>query len=48
MQTEVWLTIDEVCSLSGEIKETVRRNVSACNMSQNTKEGVNIKFIIFY
>ena len=23
--SEVWLTVDEVCSLSGEIRETVRR-----------------------
>ena len=46
MQTEVWLTIDEVCSLSGEIKETVRRKCKRLQyVSKYERRG---KYKIYY
>ena len=46
MQTEVWLTVDEVCNLSGEIRETVRRKCKKeIYESRFIKQG---KFKIYY
>ena len=46
MQTETWLTVDEVCSLSGEVRETVRRKCKRNEyISKFTKQG---KFKIYY
>ncbi|MEE3349822.1 MAG: transposase domain-containing protein [Candidatus Gastranaerophilaceae bacterium] len=46
MQTEVWLTVDEVCNLSGEIRETVRRKCKKeIYVSRFIKQG---KFKIYY
>lgn len=44
--SEVWLTVDEVCSLSGEIKETVRRK---CKREEYVSKFVKKdKFKIYY
>ncbi len=46
MQTDAWLTIDEVCSLSGEKRETVRRKCKREEyISKFTKQG---KFKNYY
>lgn len=46
MQTEVWLTIDEVCSLSNEVRETVRRKCKRGEyFSKSTRQG---RYKIYY
>lgn len=45
MAQDIWLSMDEVCNLRGEVKETVRRKCKSGEYSCTFEKMVNIKTI---